>query len=56
VLFQLIEAAVWAPSALNEQPWHFTVVQNQQKLDTMIFCHALVRIRGLCQPGRAMDS
>jgi len=29
----LIDAAIWAPSAINEQPWHFTVVRNQQKLD-----------------------
>jgi nitroreductase len=35
VLLRLIEAAVCAPSAFDEQPWHFTVVQNQQKLDTM---------------------
>jgi nitroreductase len=35
VLLRLIDAAVCAPSAFDEQPWHFTVVQNQQKLDTM---------------------
>jgi nitroreductase len=35
VLLRLIDAAVWAPSAVNEQPWHFTVVQDQQKLDVV---------------------
>jgi nitroreductase len=29
----LMDAAVWAPSAINEQPWHFTVVRDQRKLD-----------------------
>ena len=33
VIHGLIDAAVWAPSAINEQPWHFTVVRDQRKLD-----------------------
>lgn len=32
VLVQLIEAAIQAPSAVNEQPWLFTVVQDQALL------------------------
>jgi nitroreductase len=28
----LIEAAIHAPSAVNEQPWTFTVVRNQERL------------------------
>lgn len=28
----IIEAGVYAPSAHNEQPWHFTIIQNQQML------------------------
>jgi len=31
-LVRLIEAAVQAPSAVNEQPWSFTVVQDQSLL------------------------
>ena len=29
----LLQAAVEAPSAVNRQPWHFTVVRNQALLD-----------------------
>ena len=32
-LRQLIAAASWAPSAMNEQPWHFTVVTDAKFLD-----------------------
>lgn len=28
----IIEAAKFAPSAMNQQPWHFTVVQNREML------------------------
>ena len=31
----LLKAAVESPSAVNRQPWHFTVVRNQQLLDEM---------------------
>jgi len=31
----LLKAAVEAPSAMNAQPWHFTVVQNQALLDEL---------------------
>lgn len=29
----LIAAAIQAPSAVNEQPWHFTIIRNQERLD-----------------------
>lgn len=32
-LRELISAASWAPSAMNEQPWHFTVVTEAALLD-----------------------
>lgn len=32
-LYQLISAASWAPSAMNEQPWQFTVVTDGNLLD-----------------------
>ena len=31
----LLQAAVESPSAVNRQPWHFTVVRNQALLDEM---------------------
>jgi nitroreductase len=31
-IHRLIEAAVWAPSAVNEQPWLFTVVRDRETL------------------------
>ncbi len=33
MLQQLIMAAIWAPSAMNEQPWHFSVVTDRVLLD-----------------------
>jgi len=33
VLERLVEAAIQAPSAINEQPWDFTVVRNKPLLD-----------------------
>lgn len=32
VMRRLVDAACWAPSATNEQPWLFTVVTNQEVL------------------------
>jgi len=32
-IHQLIAAASWAPSGMNEQPWHFTVVTDPAVLD-----------------------
>ncbi|WP_054874056.1 nitroreductase family protein [Oxobacter pfennigii] len=31
----ILEAAVYAPSAVNQQSWHFTVIQNKEVLDNM---------------------
>ncbi|MBB5373166.1 nitroreductase family protein [Acidocella aromatica] len=33
VIEGLISAAIQAPSAVNEQPWHFTIVRSQETLD-----------------------
>jgi len=33
LLYQLISAASWAPSAINEQPWQFTVITDKAVLD-----------------------
>jgi nitroreductase len=35
VIDRLIDAAVQAPTALNQQPWIFTVVRDQRKLDQL---------------------
>ncbi len=32
----IMEAAIYAPSAMNQQKWHFTVIQNLEKLDRMV--------------------
>jgi nitroreductase len=32
-LRQLVDAAIWAPSAMNDQAWHFTVVTSRELLD-----------------------
>ena len=34
-LTRLIDAALWAPSAMNGQPWHFTVVTDKALLATI---------------------
>src|SRR5690349_6659374 len=33
VLRQLVSAASWAPSSMNDQPWRFTVVTDSALLD-----------------------
>ena len=35
-LQQILEAALYAPSAMNQQKWHFTVIQNKNTLDQMV--------------------
>lgn len=32
---QIVEAAVYAPSAMNRQSWHFTVVHNREKIQKL---------------------
>ena len=31
----ILEAAIWAPSGHNAQPWHFLVIQDKGKIDEM---------------------
>ena len=33
LLQQLVAAGCWAPSAINEQPWHFTIVTERMLMD-----------------------
>jgi len=32
----ILESAVYAPSAMNQQKWHFTVIQNKATLEKMV--------------------
>ncbi len=32
----LLEAAHWAPSCINSQPWHFIVVKNKERIDLLM--------------------
>jgi nitroreductase len=34
-LAAILEAAAYAPSGHNSQPWHFTVIQNKELIDTI---------------------
>lgn len=34
-LNEIIETARYAPSAMNQQPWHFTVIQSKTLIDTL---------------------
>ena len=29
----IIEAAIYAPTGNNHQPWHFTIIQNKEMID-----------------------
>ncbi len=29
----ILEAAIYAPSAVNQQPWYFTIIQNQEMIE-----------------------
>jgi nitroreductase len=32
----ILEAGRFAPSAMNQQSWHFTVVQNKEVINTLL--------------------
>jgi len=34
-LEMILEAAIYAPTASNEQPWHFTIIQNKEFINMM---------------------
>lgn len=53
----LVRAATLAPSAMDEQPWHFTIVQNQALLDSIsdgAKAHVLSSGLTMPEPMRAM--
>jgi nitroreductase len=58
VLMQLVSAAGWAPSAMNEQPWHYTVISDRG-LMSEISNHAkrsmLEHLDAMPRPGHFRD-
>ncbi|MFH0895074.1 MAG: nitroreductase family protein [Bacteroidota bacterium] len=41
---QMLKAAMYAPSARNEQPWHFIVVQDKQRLTALSEIHPYAKM------------
>ena len=39
VIRELLKAAMSAPSAMNQQPWHFTVIRNRETLNAITGLH-----------------
>ncbi|MGL5312101.1 MAG: nitroreductase family protein [Peptostreptococcaceae bacterium] len=33
----IVEAGIYSPSAMNQQPWHFAVIQNKELLDELSY-------------------
>jgi len=44
VVVQIIEAGIWAPSGLNNQPWRFVIVQSKDKKEALSQCTSYARI------------
>ena len=40
----IIEAGIWAPSGLNNQPWRFVIVQSKDKKEELSQCTSYARI------------
>ncbi|MGQ9843491.1 MAG: nitroreductase family protein [Spirochaetota bacterium] len=40
----IIEAGIWAPSGLNNQPWRFVIVQSSDKKEELSYCTSYGRI------------
>jgi nitroreductase len=55
-LAQILEAGIYAPSAHNDQPWHFTVVQNRDLIDEISDTAKAQMIKGAAQWVREMGS
>ena len=57
-LRELIAAASWAPSAMNDQPWHFTVVTDPALLDEISARSKKWMLKGVAampRPGHFQD-
>src|SRR6056297_2684657 len=38
-ILEIIKAAMYAPSARNQQPWHFIIVNDEKKLNELAVIH-----------------
>lgn len=47
---KILEAARWAPSGMNFQPWEFVVVKDREKI------HSILRLRTMRPPGQRQES
>jgi len=45
---EILKAAMSAPSAGNQQPWHFIVIDDKQKLDKITEIHSYAKMAGDC--------
>jgi nitroreductase len=55
---QLISSACWAPSAMNEQPWHFTIVTDRElmkEISTKAKGEMLKHLAAVPRPGHFHD-
>ena len=48
---ELLGAAMSAPSAGNQQPWHFIVVRDREKLENIGSFHPYAKMAGNAPPG-----
>ena len=48
---ELLKAAMAAPSARNEQPWHFVIISEREKLDSIPGFHPYARMAREAQLG-----
>ncbi len=39
VIESLLKAAMYAPSAVNKQPWHYIVFRNREMMEKIILLH-----------------
>ena len=54
---QILQTASWAPSSMNSQPWHFSVIENQGLLDTISFLSNEIRVEmGVVHPVLDVDA
>jgi len=40
IITKIIKAGMYAPSAVNKKPWHFIVIEEKEKMESVIKIHA----------------
>lgn len=48
-IHELIKAGMYAPSARNQQPWHFIIIDDRQLLNKMMSIHPYAKMLGQAQ-------